>query len=64
MKQVDKMRELYRKHNGDEDQCVADYAAAERRGEVHRRSNMYGLNADEYAYRLFQDGIRKGWIEN
>lgn len=63
MKQVDKMRELFRKHQGDEERCVADYASAERRGAVRRKSNTHGLSADDYARRLYYDGVRKGWIE-
>jgi len=60
--QRDKMRELYKQNAGDEQRTIAAYAAAERRGEVSRRSNDYGLNAEEYARRLLADGVRKGWI--
>lgn len=63
MYQRDKMRQIYRLHHGDMEQCVTDYAAAERRGEVARNSNEHGLNAAEYARALFNDGVRKGWIE-
>lgn len=60
--QRDKMRELFHEYRGDEEMTVKAYAAAERAGEVFRRSNDYELNAEEYARRLFADGVRKGWI--
>ena len=60
--QRDKMRELFQKNAGDEERTVSAYAAAERAGEVSRRSNDYALNAEEYARRLLSDGVRKGWI--
>ncbi|MDQ6771320.1 MAG: hypothetical protein M3Z54_15225 [Gemmatimonadota bacterium] len=61
--QRDKMRELYQGCAGDFDKTIAAYAAAERRGEVHRRSNDYALNPEEYARRLLADGVRKGWLK-
>jgi len=60
--QRDKMRELFQENAGDEEKTVSAYASAERAGEVSRRSNDYALNAEEYARRLFADGVRKGWI--
>ncbi|MEQ1822050.1 MAG: hypothetical protein ABL949_06055 [Fimbriimonadaceae bacterium] len=63
MRQVDKMRELYRKFNGDPERCIAEYAAAELCGEVRRKSNTWGMDAETYAARLFQDGVRKGWMD-
>lgn len=35
------MRELYRKHHGNEEAIVEAYAEAEMRGEVARASNAY-----------------------
>jgi len=60
--QRDLMRELYRRHRGDEDKIIEEYAAAERRGEVSRGSNAYDLAPEEYAYRLLEDARKKGWI--
>lgn len=60
--QRDTMRELFRKYRGDERRVVEEYAAAERRGEVDRASNEYGLTPEEYAYRLLEDARKKGWI--
>jgi len=60
--QRDKMRELFQECRGDEERTVLAYAAAERAGEVSRRSNDYALNAEEYARRLLADGVRKGWV--
>jgi len=60
--QRDKMRSLYDALGGDEERVVAAYAASEKAGEVQRKSNDYGLNADAYARRLLADGIAKKWI--
>jgi len=60
--QRDVMRELHRRFDGDHDKVVAAYAAAERRGEVTRASNVRGMEPEEYAERLYQDGVAKGWI--
>lgn len=60
--QRDLMRELFRKHRGDEVAMIKAYAEAEERGEVARASNEYGLSASEYAWRLLEDARKKGWI--
>lgn len=57
------MRELYRWFNGDPEQCIRAYAQAEERGEVRRKSNVNNTSALDYANNLFNDGKRKGWIE-
>jgi hypothetical protein len=62
MKQRDKMRELFRLHDGDEARVIQAYAESEERGEVERESDMRGLTPQDYAARLFADGTRKGWI--
>jgi len=62
MKQRDKMRELFQLHRGDEARVIQAYAEAEERGEVPRESDLHSLTAQDYAARLFADGIRKGWI--
>lgn len=56
------MRELHRCFNGDHDQVVAAYAEAERRGDVTRASNVRDMEPEEYARRLYADGVAKGWI--
>jgi len=56
------MRDLNRRFGGDDDKVVAAYAAAERRGEVRRASNVHGMTPEEYARRLYADGVAKGWI--
>jgi hypothetical protein len=56
------MRKLFRLHGGDEARVIQAYAEAEQRGEVPRVSDLHSLTADDYAARLFADGIRKGWI--
>jgi hypothetical protein len=60
--QRDIMRDLNRRFGGDDDKVVAAYAAAERRGEVRRASNVHGMTPEEYARRLYADGVAKGWI--
>ena len=62
--QRDKMRELFRLHGGNRTRVVQAYAAAEQRGEVQRASDVHNLTADDYAARLFEDGIKKGWIHD
>ena len=56
------MRELDRRFRGDHDKVVAAYAAAERRGDEKRASNVGHLEPEEYASRLYADGVAKGWI--
>lgn len=63
MTQRDYMRQLYRQLNGSAELVVQAYAIAEKKGEVDRGSNAYDLDALDYARRLYNDGIRKGWIE-
>lgn len=60
--QRDVMRDLDRRFGGDQDKVVAAYAAAERRGEVERGSNVHGMSPEEYAARLYADGVAKGWL--
>lgn len=62
MTQRDVMRNLNRRFNGDHDKVVAAYAAAERRGEVARASNVLDMEPEEYARRLYRDGVNRGWI--
>jgi hypothetical protein len=56
------MRDLYGRLGGDHARVVAAYVAAERSGEVQRSSNVRGMHPEEYAERLYQDGIKKGWL--
>lgn len=60
--QRDKMCELFREHHGNEALICAEYANSERKGEVVRVSNTSKLTAEDYAIRLFKDGVRKEWI--
>ena len=56
------MRELVGKHRNDELRIFQEYADAERRGIVRRKSNKYNMTAEEYARRLYNDGVKKGWL--
>lgn len=60
--QRDQMRELFRQYPGDREIVIHKYAKAERAGIVLRRSNSREITAEDYAARLFADGIKKGWI--
>lgn len=57
------MQDLWRRHRPDQLRTITEYAAAERRGEVFRERNVHGVDAEEYARRLLEDGRRKGWLE-
>jgi DNA transposition AAA+ family ATPase len=60
--QRDKMRELFRKYPRDREIVIREYAKAEQDGVVSRLSNSRGIIPEDYAARLFADGIKKGWI--
>ena len=60
--QRDVMQDLNRRFGADQDKVVAAYAAAERHGDVRRASNVHGITPEEYARRLYADGVAKGWI--
>jgi hypothetical protein len=60
--QRDLMRFLVAKLGRIEDAVCREYAAAERRGLVPRSRNNHGLSAEQYAHRLYSDGIRKQWL--
>ena len=57
------MQDVWRRNRPDELRTIHEYAAAERRGEVFRERNVHGVDAEEYARRLLEDGRRKGWLE-
>lgn len=61
MTQQQMMIRLFWEHR-DEDAVIQAYANAERRGEVSRRSNVNGTSPEEYARRLWYDGVAKGWL--
>ena len=63
MKQRDKMRKLFVRFDGDRAKVIEAYAEAERRGNVERSRDGQNRSADEYASRLFADGICKRWIQ-
>ena len=63
MTQRDKMRELARKHPRDSTAVIREYAQAERNGLVARHNNSRDMKPEDYAARLFADGIKKGWID-
>lgn len=57
------MRELFRRLGGDRERVVRAYAEAERQGEVWRTRDSQDMSADEYASRLYADGIQKKWLK-
>lgn len=60
--QRDVMRAIHRRCAGDGEQTVREYAAAERKGLVSRKSNSHGLSPEDYARALLKDGEKKGWL--
>lgn len=60
--QRDYMRELVKRFGPDEERVVREYAAAEERGEVERKSDSHRITAEQYARALWNDAIKKGWI--
>ena len=60
--QRDVMRDLNHRFGGDPDRVVAAYAEAERRGDMRRASNVHCITPEEYARRLYADGVAKAWI--
>jgi hypothetical protein len=56
------MSRIFASVGRDPDKAVRAYADAERRGEIIRKSNRYGIDAEEYARRLLADGMKKGWL--
>jgi hypothetical protein len=60
--QRDYMRELVRRFGANEERVVREYAAAEGRGEVERKSNSHRITAEQYARALWNDAVKKGWI--
>jgi hypothetical protein len=60
--QRDYMRKLVAQFGFDQERVCSAYALAEREGIVRRKSNQTALSAEDYARRLWLDGIRKGWL--
>ena len=58
------MRELFRRYGADEERIVREYAKAEKRGEVQRKSNAFDITPEQYARALWRDAVRKGWISS
>ena len=58
------MRELVRCFGMNEERIVREYAAAEELGAVERKSNSHGITAEQYARALWNDAVKKGWIDN
>ncbi len=63
MTQRDLMRSLHQRYEGEKASIIKDYARAETKGIVDRKSNKFNLTAETYAQALYKDGIRKGWIK-
>lgn len=56
------MRELLVQFGGDRDRVCAAYAQAERDGVVSRNRNANAMSPEDYAVALWEDGIKKGWL--
>jgi len=62
MGQKEMILHLISKHGRNKDTVCTEYALAERRGEVPRRRNKNGLAPEQYAYRLWNNGLLRGWF--
>lgn len=60
--QRDVMIRIFVASGRDPERAVREYAAAERRGDVRRKSNKNGVSAEDYARALLADGQKKGWL--
>ncbi|MFN0098683.1 MAG: Swt1 family HEPN domain-containing protein [Gemmatimonadaceae bacterium] len=60
--QRDVMSRIFVACDRDIERAIREYAAAERRGEVLRKSNKHGISAEDYARALIADGEKKGWL--
>ncbi|HZP81518.1 MAG TPA: DUF6508 domain-containing protein [Chthonomonadaceae bacterium] len=60
--QRDLMRALVQKYGLDEERVIREYANAEQRGKVKRKSNKHGITSETYARALFKDAIQKRWL--
>jgi hypothetical protein len=60
--QRETMRATVARFGMDESRVIEGYVTAEKRGEVHRKSNDYNTSAEKYARALWKDGVRKGWL--
>jgi hypothetical protein len=61
--QRDYMRRLFIKFAGDKSNVCSAYAQAERDSAVSRHRNTRNMTPEDYAAALWQDGVRKGWLE-
>jgi Swt1-like HEPN len=64
LNQRDMMRRLFDKWGDQPERLIAEYAAAERRGEVSRKSNKRGVSPEDYAGKLLADNKIKGWLKD
>ena len=62
--QRDYMRELVKRFGADEERVIREYAEAEKRGDVERNRNAQNLTAEQYARALWNDSVKKGWIDH
>ena len=62
MNQREMMRKLLDLYPGNKARVIQEYAEAEQRGEVMRKRDNQSLTPQDYAARLFADGISKGWL--
>lgn len=61
--QRDYMRKLFVELDGDKNRTCAAYAQAERDGIVTRNRNTHNMAPEDYAVALWEDGVKKGWLE-
>ncbi|MDQ3807110.1 MAG: hypothetical protein M3298_02965 [Thermoproteota archaeon] len=53
---------MVRLYGPDEERVVREYAAVDGRCEVERKSDSHRINAEQYAFALLNDAIKKSRI--
>ncbi len=61
--QRDFIKDVFKKHNGNKEETIKDYARLEEEGTVQRKNNSHKLSSMDYAKALYNDGINKGWLK-
>jgi hypothetical protein len=57
------MLDLWIAHGKDKARVISAYAKSEMSGVAIRLRNTHNISSAQYAKRLLQDGLRRGWIK-
>jgi len=56
------MLKLIGRYGANKERVICEYASAEEKDEVERKSNSHNWTARQYARALWRDGVRRGWV--